>query len=194
MYRAVSFCLVTSLDIHLCHISHRSTALELSHWNAVTTRDICDIIPQQTHWLAYESPIQTILSLIRKLISTNTPSIFGVNSQLFGKAKQCQVIFRKERICRTTYWWMQQQYRPELCKFLKSIRAFSDHRTVGNLRSTQEKPPRTKTLVSMPTRPLLGDSSFQAIFIQHLRCSLREGLVGSERRWVVGGGEETQLC
>lgn len=112
-----------------------------------------------------------------------------MNSKLFDKElvqnkhQKHQVIFGKEWRCRTTQSRIKQQYKLKLGKFLKSIQAFSDHRTVGNLHSTQEKPPRTKALVSMPTRPLLGDSSFQAIFIQHLAAV-------SEKDWWVLRGDE----
>lgn len=192
MYHAVSFCLVTSLDLHLWHISHKPTGSELSQENTVKTKDICDIVPQKTHWLAFYSAMQTSLSLLLNLLSANTPSIFGVNSQPFDKP----LVPNKHQTASGHIWKRIKMQNHILMNdtFLKSTQAVSDQRTVGNLRSTQEKPQRTKTLVSMPTRPLLGDSCFQEIFIQHLRCSLREGLAGFERRWVVGGGKEMQLC
>lgn len=73
---------------------------------------------------------------------------------------------------------IKAQYKPKLNEFVKkSEEAFLDHKPVGNLR-IQEKTPLTKTVVSMPTGPLLGESSFQMVFIQHLCCRLRDELVG----------------
>lgn len=54
-----------------------------------------------------------------------------------------------------------------------------DRQTAGTLWPAEiKKPPFTETAVSMPTGgPLLGEASFQTVFIMHLCCSLREGLV-----------------
>lgn len=63
-------------------------------------------------------------------------------------------------------------------------RALLDHETVGNLLSTQARAPLTKTLVSMPTRPLLGESSFQTRSIPHLCYRRTSGHWRGNKLWV----------
>lgn len=83
MYHALSFCLVTSLDIHLWHISHKPMGSRLFQWNTVKTRESSDIVPHPHPDEPFNRPPKAGLFLILNFISISVSSIFCVNSQLF---------------------------------------------------------------------------------------------------------------
>lgn len=85
------------------------------------------------------------------------------------------------------------QYKAGLGEFAKSDRALSDQATAGNLQSTQEKPPLTKTVRFHANRTSAGRVLLSNGFHPVPLLQSQKDWWAFERESVVGGSEEMQL-
>ena len=85
------------------------------------------------------------------------------------------------------------QYKAGL-EFAESDRAFLDQATAGNLQSTQEKPPLTKTVRFHANRTSAGRVLLSNGFHPGPLLQPQKDWWAFERESVVGGSEEKQLC